>query len=146
MKRLSIRFGYAAWLSFSCTQFCFTVFLCLPMFRSSVASAIGLISTTFQQGNPGVYLKIEENSFLVHDHNNAIGNERAQSLSACSMICTRQELCQSANFMFALQRRERKHKRADTYPRIFLLWKGMHLTIYLCFIWTTVSSELATKL
>lgn len=80
-------------------HFCFTFFLCLQMFRSSVAFAIALISTTFQQENPGVYLKIEENSFLVHDHNNAIGNERAQSLSACSMICTRQELCQSANFI-----------------------------------------------
>lgn len=80
-------------------HFCFTVFLCLLMFRSPVAFAIALISTTFQQGNPGVYLKIEENSFLINEHNNAIGNERTQSLSACSMICTRKELCQSANFM-----------------------------------------------
>ena len=80
-------------------HFCFTFFLCLQMFRSSVAFAIALISTSFQQENPGVYLKIEENSSLAHDYNNTIRNKRTDSLSACSLMCTRQELCKSANFI-----------------------------------------------
>ena len=69
--------------------------------QCSFAFVIILISTTFQEEQCGVYLKIEENSFVKHDEYNVIGNERAQSLTSCSLICTRQKICKSANFFIA---------------------------------------------
>lgn len=46
---------------------------------------------------PGVYFKIEENSFLSDE--NTIWDGKADSLMSCSQICARQRACKSANFM-----------------------------------------------
>ena len=53
--------------------------------------------TTIQAEEDGVYFKIEENTFLSRE--NAIWNRKAASLLSCSLMCARQEMCKSANFI-----------------------------------------------
>ena len=70
------------------------------LFRQMSPSKVVIVIlsiTTIQAEQDGVYFKIEENTFLSHE--NAIWNGKAASLLCCSLMCARQEICKSANFM-----------------------------------------------
>ena len=63
----------------------------------SKAVIMVLAFTTIQAEQDGVYFKIEENTFVPHE--NAVWSGKAASLLSCSLMCARQEMCKSANFI-----------------------------------------------
>ena len=67
------------------------------MYPSKAVIMMILAATMIQADQDGIYFKIEENKFLSHE--NAIWSGKAASLSFCSLMCARQEICKSANFI-----------------------------------------------
>ena len=63
----------------------------------AVIMILAVTVTTIQTEEDGVYFKIEESTFLSHE--NAIWSGKAASLLSCSLMCARQEISKSANFI-----------------------------------------------
>ena len=67
------------------------------MSPSKAVIMILAIITLSEAEQDGVYFKIEENTFRSDE--DAIWSGKAASLLSCSLMCARQEICKSANFM-----------------------------------------------
>ena len=67
------------------------------MSPSKAVIMILAVTVTIQTEEDGVYFKIEESTFLSHE--NAIWSGKAASLLSCSLMCARQEISKSANFI-----------------------------------------------
>ena len=72
------------------------IFPFVQMYPSKAVIMI-LAITKILAEQDGVYFKIEENTFLSDE--NAIWSGKAASLLSCSLMCLRQDICKSANFM-----------------------------------------------
>ena len=67
------------------------------MSPSKAVIIILAIATLGEADQDGVYFKIEENTFRSDE--DAIWSGKAASLLSCSLMCARQEICKSANFI-----------------------------------------------
>ena len=67
------------------------------MFRINSAVITILAVTTIPAEQYGYYFKLEENTFLSHP--NTVWRGNVGSLLSCSLMCARQDICKSANFM-----------------------------------------------